>query len=91
MSGAVQNDIDDVFERIGGFGRFQTKTYFLMNLVHIVCGIHTLILAFIGIEPNWTCEGPNNHQDKCLQYGLDECTPHYDSAITSVVAEVRLS
>lgn len=84
-------EVDEVFERIGGFGRSQIIIYFLVNSIHILLGIHTLALAFIGVEPSWTCgSGEQDTVNKCLRYGRKLCTPEYsnDFMETSIVSEV---
>lgn len=84
MSGG---NLDEVFERIGGFGKAQKKIYYLMNLVHIPTGFHTMILTFIAIDPNWTC---GNKQKDCFQFDLGKCEPQFDPTVSSIIAEVGL-
>ena len=84
-------DVDEVFKRIGGFGRSQKTIYFLVNSIHIILGIHALALVFIAVEPNWTCEGsvPGvENLDKCLRFSQGNCSPDYSKDFTSIVSEV---
>ncbi len=88
-SGGGHIDVDEVFERIGGFGRAQKKIYYLMNSVHIAAGLHTMILTFIAIKPKWSCL--TGQQGSCTQFNLGECEPQYDPTVSSIIAEVRIS
>ncbi len=83
----LMSDLDEVFEKIGGFGNAQKKIYYLMNLVHIAAGFHTLILTFIGIDPEWTCK---NEQKSCLLFDSGECEPRFDPAVSSIISEVSI-
>ncbi len=82
MSGS---DLDEVFERIGGFGRAQKKIIYLMSLTHIAAGFHTMILTFIGIKPSWVCE---NEQENCLLFDSGKCEPQFDPTLSSIIVEV---
>lgn len=65
-------DIDEAYERINPFGRFQ-----ILLLIAIVCEITLLsyqmsVLYFIGYNPPWTCVYSNNNTSQfCAEnYGL---------------------
>lgn len=84
-------DVDEVFQRIGGFGKSQKTIYFLVNSVYILLGIHSLAPIFIGVEPKWTCGDSEEDQDtasKCLRFGQGMCVPKYSKDFTSIVSEV---
>ncbi len=87
-TGGGHIDVDEVFEKIGGFGRAQKKIYYLMNSAQIAAGFHTLILTFIAIVPEWSC-GNKQGQGVCTQFDLGDCKPKYDPSVSSIIAEVR--
>jgi len=85
-------EIDEVLEEIGGFGRFQAKVVFLLNLGHIACGLVAMCITFVGAPPEWSCEERSDivDDDQCERLEEGTCTPKYSQEFTSIVSEVSL-
>ena len=48
--------IDEVLERIGGHGRFQTLLWLSMTYLYMsMAAFHLMVIAFIAGEPYWEC------------------------------------
>ena len=48
--------IDDILERIGGHGRFQTILLLCMAYLYMsMVAFHLMVIAFIAGEPFWEC------------------------------------
>jgi len=86
------SDVDEVFERIGGFGKYQRRAYFLMSSAQFAVGLHTLILTFIGapLSISWSCGESTTLEGKCVSYGKQDCQPKYIPTGTSIVDEVSV-
>ena len=84
-------DIDNVMDKIGGFGPAQMKIVALVNLAHIVSGFHALIYSFIATDPGWICTEKNQTSlDDCALVEKGTCTQEfYSNNFTSIVSEVR--
>ncbi|CAG9824175.1 unnamed protein product [Phaedon cochleariae] len=54
---------DDVIEKLGDFGRYQKKIYFLLCLPAIICAFHKLGNVFLIAEPNYRCMLPNEFEN----------------------------
>ena len=52
---------DQVFDRIGSFGRFQLLMLFLFNILEwFWFGWPVLLMTFIAAEPKWRCTNQGN-------------------------------
>ena len=80
-------DIDSVLGRIGDFGSAQKKIFFILSIGQTFLSFHMLILAFIGVEPEWNCGGKNQVL-RCSALEKEECVPKYWDDFTSIVSEV---
>lgn len=83
-------DIDNVFTRIGDFGLSQKKIFFILSSAQTFLGVHALILAFIGPEPLWTCDGETDPASRCAQFETGKCSPEYSDDFSSIVSQVAV-
>lgn len=81
-------DIDNVFTRIGDFGSAQKKIFYILCTCQIFLGCHALALAFIGPEPEWSCDGKEDERERCTAFEKKDCSPLYSNEFTSIVSEV---
>lgn len=93
-------DVDAVFEEIGEFGPAQKRIFYTANfLFHWFVAFQTLIIAFIGKDPDWSCIDTMTKQPHLLLGSSDpsacelvesgKCTPDFNKNFTSIVTEVR--
>ncbi len=48
--------VDEILERIGGHGRFQTILLLFMTYTYMsMVAFHVMVIAFIAGEPYWEC------------------------------------
>jgi hypothetical protein len=48
--------VDEILERIGGHGRFQTILLLCMTYTYMsMAAFHVMVIAFIAGEPSWEC------------------------------------
>ena len=84
-------EVDDVIERIGGFGAAQKKIVCLVNFAHIAVAFHALSYTFIAEDPGWLCaqSGDQLSKNACAMVTDGSCAPKYTSDFTSIVTEVQ--
>lgn len=80
-------DIDNVFARIGDFGSAQKKIFYILCTCQIFLGCHALVLAYIGLEPEWSCGG-KDEVERCAAFEKRDCSPIYSNEFKSIVSEV---
>jgi hypothetical protein len=80
-------EVDEVIERIGGFGAAQKKVVCLVNLAQLATAFHALSYTFLAEAPSWHC--PEVQQkNSCAIVGARSCAPKYSADFTSIVSEV---
>ncbi|XP_031558195.1 organic cation transporter protein-like [Actinia tenebrosa] len=86
-------DLEDLWQLVGGFGRYPILLTIFMMYVTIVVSFHTFIQTFYGTAPNYECVSnePNNTSscpvNKC---GCQNCTYVFAEEFTSAVSEWNL-
>ncbi|XP_004674142.1 PREDICTED: solute carrier family 22 member 16 [Condylura cristata] len=54
------SNLEQIFDHVGHFGRFQVVLYFVCAFQNISCGIHYLASVFLTVSPQHTCKPPGN-------------------------------
>ena len=95
--------IDEVLERIGGHGRFQTLLFLSMTYLYMaMAAFHLMVIAFIAGEPYWECVGNSTtcnfteavstvskrYKERC---SMPRSEWKFTDTYTSTVTEVRIS
>ncbi len=87
-------EIDEVFNKIGEFGRSQKKIFFLMNIANVLAAFHVLIFTFIAEEPVWVCakseDASQPIRTACEMIARGECVPDYLTDYYSIIEQVRV-
>jgi hypothetical protein len=81
-------EVDEVIERIGGFGAAQKKIVCLVNLAHLATACHALSYTFLTEAPGWHCPQYSG-KNSCAMVDVRSCAPKYSADFTSIVSEVR--
>ncbi len=96
-------DVDNVFDKIGDFGFAQKKIFYLVNiLVHPLAGFQTLLIFFIGLDPDWSCTDSTVSSGSakprllfgsidpkaCELFEKGQCKPIFEDDFTSIVTSV---
>ena len=93
---------DDVFEKIGSFGRYQLFILILFNIIEwFWFGWPILLMTFIAAEPAWRCIGnvtecPLNgtmkpgHDNYTLRCDISRKSWEFVDDFTSVVTQASL-
>lgn len=84
-------DINEVFDKIGGFGWAQMKIVYPVNMAHFVVACHVLLYSFVGEDPGWSCPQSGDEitsSDSCALVSDGTCTPKFSEDFTSIVTEV---
>ena len=87
-------DVNEVLEKIGGFGWSQMRIIYPLNTIHIFCALLVMVYVFIGVDPGWTCSQPVGQAttslgDACARVSDGSCTPEFSKEFTSIVTEVN--
>jgi hypothetical protein len=80
-------EVDEVIEKIGGFGPTQKKIVWLLNAASLFGSFHTLLYTFLTDDPGWRCG--QQSKSACEMVDAGTCTPNYSSEFTSIVSEVK--
>ena len=73
--------VDDVFRKIGQFGRRQKIYFFIIGLVSVFAGLHVFATTFVDYTPGWNCgEGATSKDNvkTCASVEEGHCTVQYD-------------
>lgn len=88
-NGKPKKDLEDIWQLIGGFGRYPVLLTSFMMYVTIIVSFHLFIQTFYGTAPNYKCIDPNKTSscsvNKC---GCQNCTYVFVDEFTSAVSEV---
>ncbi|CAG0887216.1 unnamed protein product [Darwinula stevensoni] len=81
-------DVDQVYEKIGEFGRQQGIYFVWLSLIVLSVPPHYLQMIFIGAKPHFICYAKNETQfmhDACFNDSTSTCTRlEYDSQLNSI-------
>ena len=87
-------DMDEVFDEIGQFGRYQKKVFVWYTVYQMLASYFMMVVTFAGRTPQWHCgrdgdyTGSTTDEMNCRLYEAGECTPKYSAEFTSIVSEV---
>ena len=90
---------DQIFERIGSFGRYQIVLNLFFNLCYMLWwSVPVMVMVFIASEPNWKCTNNStcpftdsiSLRDKRYKYRCDipDGDWEFEDDFTSIVTEV---
>ncbi|XP_070208332.1 organic cation transporter protein-like isoform X2 [Littorina saxatilis] len=54
-------DVEEVLDRLGGYGRYQVLLYIAMGLVNMRGALHVFVSMFVGWAPTHHCKPLGNH------------------------------
>ncbi|KAJ8304439.1 hypothetical protein KUTeg_018022, partial [Tegillarca granosa] len=75
----VTTDVDEIWESLGKFGKYQRFQIFIQLLDIIPCAFHLLSIVFIGFKPSYQCAEVDNDFIKTEPlYMNDSIYIHYD-------------
>jgi len=89
--GAVH--FEDLWQIIGGFGRYPILLFIFMCYVTIVVDFQQFVPTYYGSAPNYDCVPWNGNGSVCKVKNKCECTNCtfvFDDEFTSVVSEVNI-
>ncbi|KAF5907793.1 solute carrier family 22 member 16-like, partial [Clarias magur] len=77
----MKNGVEQLFDHLGHFNRFQACVYFAAVFQAISCGVHYLASVFLVETPKFLCDGPWNITDVLYRNhsasSLDDIWPFY--------------
>lgn len=89
-------EYDNILKKIGEFGPFQKKVYFILNSLSFFQCCQMFLLVFVGDKPRWHCSNvaikhlDQNLEFPCLNNGSACREITFDGEFTSVVSEWNL-
>ena len=92
-------DVDHMLDAIGGYGFFQKRNSLLLGLIIFVLTFQTLVMVFIGAEPDWKCAAESvackqngtfgsSHNFYKARCSMNRSDWEYTQPFTSIVTEV---
>ena len=73
-------DVDDFIEEVGEFGLYQILMTFIYCVILFPTAYQTLVMAFVGFNPTWTCSGHGLASGACNLTGeISEDNDFYDT------------
>ena len=88
-------DMDEVFDKIGQFGRYQKRVFVWYAVYQMAASYFMMVVTFAGRIPQWDCArdntvGPTTDDTRCRLFEAGECAPKYSTEFTSIVSEVSI-
>ncbi|XP_028396517.1 solute carrier family 22 member 15-like [Dendronephthya gigantea] len=87
-------EYDNILRKIGEFGPFQKKVFFILNSLSFFQCCQMFLLVFVGDKPRWRCSNvaikpylDKNLEYPCLKNGSACREISFDGEFTSVVSE----
>ena len=84
--------VDDIFERIGQFGRAQKKYYFMIGFVSFILSYQYFLTTFTDYSPEWDCVDNFDHYHRfanhCIMYERGLCFAKHSNPHLTIVTEV---
>ena len=87
-------DMDEVFDKIGQFGRYQKRVFVWYAVYQLVASYFMMVITFAGRTPQWDCVRddtvPTSDETSCRLFEAGKCVPKYSTEFTSIVSEVSV-
>jgi MFS family permease len=83
--------VEDVFERIGQFGRAQQKYFFMIGFVTFLLSYQYFMTTYTDYSPAWDCVDSTDHyhhfSNRCATYERGLCFAEYSNPLSTIVSE----
>lgn len=67
-------DVDEYLQHVGQFGKFQILLIFLFNLLILPSTYQTMIMGFVGNNPDWRCTDLQHNASSAVYAGTRNST-----------------